>query len=287
MSVASVTAPAVDAPRPMHGFPLWRRQIGAIFGLELRKTFLRGGSLLIFFLCALPLALLVGRAIVLPMRGITPGLTEDASTYAQVFAFFVRGVVFFGCVAIFTHLFRGEVLQRSLHFYFLAPLRRPVLMVGKYLAGLAAAIALFGATAAACFWLTYLPSGAQGREYLWHGGGFAQGALYVGITALACVGYGAVFLTLGLLFRNPMLPAAAVLGWESVNFLLPPLLKYFSVLFYLQSLFPVQISDGPLAFPAEPVAAWISILGLLALAGLLLWIAGRRVLRFEVLYGED
>ena len=34
--------------------------------------------------------------------------------------------------------------------------------------------------------------------------------LYLGITVLACIGYGAVFLTLGLFFRNPMLPAAAV-----------------------------------------------------------------------------
>jgi len=273
--------------RPTAGFPLWRRQVGAIFGLELRKTFLRGGAVLILLLCGLPVLLLGVRAIAMPLQHHVPGLIEDAATFAQVFGFLVRGVFFFGCVAIFTHLFRGEVLQRSLHFYFLAPLRRPVLMVGKYVAGLAAAIVLFGATTLACYWLNYLPSGAQGRDFLWNGGGLGQAMLYLGITVLACIGYGAVFLTLGLFFRNPMLPAAAVLGWESINFLLPPLLKRFRVLFYLQSLYPVQISDGPLAFPAEPVAPWISILGLVALATALLWIAGRRVQRFEVLYGED
>jgi hypothetical protein len=285
----SVDALATGQPaeRPTGGFPLWRRQVGAIFGLELRKTFLRGGSILVVLLCALPIILLAARAIIVPLRHNVPGLIENATIFAQVYGFLVRGVIFFGCVAIFTHLFRGEVLQRSLHFYFLAPLRRPVLMVGKYLAGLAAAVVLFGTTTVACFWLTYLPSGAQGRDYLWHGGGLGQAMLYFGITVLACIGYGAVFLTLGLFFRNPMLPAAAVLGWETINFLLPPLLKRFSVLFYLESLFPVQISEGPLAFPAEPVAAWISILGLCALAAALLWIAGRRVKRFEVLYGED
>ncbi len=286
MSVETLQ-PVALAERPAGGFPLWRRQVGAIFFLELRKTFLRGGSILVVLLCALPIALLAARAVIGPLRHRVPSLIENATSFATVYGFLVRGVIFFGCVAIFTHLFRGEVLQRSLHFYFLAPLRRPVLMVGKYLAGLAASIALFGATTVVCFWLTYLPSGAQGRDYLWNGGGLGQSMVYLGITVLACVGYGAVFLTLGLFFRNPMLPAAGVLGWETINFLLPPLLKRFSVLFYLESLFPVQISEGPLAFPAEPVAPWISILGLFALAAALLWVAGRRVKRFEVLYGED
>ncbi|MEO8504642.1 MAG: hypothetical protein ABI609_12150 [Acidobacteriota bacterium] len=271
----------------LNGFPLWRRQIGAILGLEIRKTFLRGGAILIGLLCLLPLALLVLRAVIMPLQGHTPGLIEDTQTFAQIFGFLIRGVVFFGCVAIFTHLFRGEVLQRSLHFYFLAPIRRQVLMVGKYLAGLLAAVLTFGTTTLVGYWLTYLPTGAQGREYLWHGPGLGQALIYFGITVLACVGYGAVFLTLGLFFRNPMLPAAAVLGWETINFILPPLLKKFSVVYYLQSLFPVQISDGPLAFPADPVAPWIAIVGLLALASLLLWIAARRVRTFEVLYGED
>jgi hypothetical protein len=285
MSVETLQPVAVE--RPSGGFPLWRRQVGAIFGLELRKTFLRAGAFLVLVLCAIPIVLLALRAVMMPIQRHTPSLIEDATLYAQVFGFLVRGVIFFGCVGIFTHLFRGEVLQRSLHFYFLAPMRRQVLMVGKYVTGLVASIVLFGAVTLITFWLTYLPSGAQGSDYVWHGDGLSQALLYLGISTLACVGYGALFLTLGLFYRNPMLPAAAVLGWEGINFLLPPLLKRFSVLFYLESLYPVGINDGPLAFPAEPVASWISILGLVALAAVLLWIAGRRVRRFEVLYGED
>ena len=41
------------------------------------------------------------------------------------------------------NLFRGEILDRSLHFYFLAPIRREVLMVGKFLAGLLATCTIF------------------------------------------------------------------------------------------------------------------------------------------------
>ena len=41
------------------------------------------------------------------------------------------------------NLFRGEILDRSLHFYFLAPIRREVLMAGKFLAGLLATCTIF------------------------------------------------------------------------------------------------------------------------------------------------
>src|ERR1700750_3355829 len=64
--------------------------------------------------------------------------------FAGVFQFFfLRLAIFFGCLGIFMNLFRGEVLDRSLHFYFLAPIRREVLVVGKYLSGIIAALVIF------------------------------------------------------------------------------------------------------------------------------------------------
>ena len=48
---------------------------------------------------------------------------------------------------------------------------------------------------------------------------------YLGVTVLGCVGYCAVFTLFGLLWQNPILPILALFGWESVLFLLPPLLK--------------------------------------------------------------
>ncbi len=74
-----------------------------------------------------------------------------------------------------------------------------------------------------------------------------QALTYLGITALACIGYGAVFLIIGLFFRNPIIPAILIYGWEWINFLLPPLLKKLSVIHYLHSLTPVPIPEGPFA----------------------------------------
>ena len=58
----------------------------------------------------------------------------------------------------FTHLFRGEILGRTLHHYFLAPMPRSVLVVGKYLAGLLASysLALFGVAMALLPWYLML-----------------------------------------------------------------------------------------------------------------------------------
>ena len=39
-------------------------------------------------------------------------------------------------MGIFSNLFRGEMLEKTLHYYFLTPMRREMLVAGKYLAGL-------------------------------------------------------------------------------------------------------------------------------------------------------
>src|SRR5215475_6373296 len=71
-------------------------------------------------------------------------LGADSLIYAGRFQFFyLRGAIFFGCVGIFTNLFRGEMLEKTLHYYYLTPVRRELLVVGKYLAGLTVALAVF------------------------------------------------------------------------------------------------------------------------------------------------
>ena len=55
------------------------------------------------------------------------------------------------------NLFRGELVDRSLHYYFLSSVRREVLVVTKYLSGLVTAIILFASTTIVSMLLLYLP----------------------------------------------------------------------------------------------------------------------------------
>ena len=71
---------------------------------------------------------------------------------------------------------------------------------------------------------------------------------------------------------------------------LPPLLKKFSVIFYLKSLCPVDVPlPGPLsllALEADPVPAWLAVPGLVVVSGLVIFLACRRARQFQINYGE-
>src|SRR6185436_219838 len=127
--------------------------------------------------------------------------------------FTLRFALFIACVLVFGNMIRREVLDRTLHYYFLTPVRRELLVVAKYAAGLLVTIPLFLLTTVTAFTLSYLPH--QGvQEFLFRGPGLQHLGAYVLVTVLACIGYGGVFLLFGSLFRSPAIPALAVMGWE-------------------------------------------------------------------------
>jgi hypothetical protein len=267
---------------------LWRRQLAAVVRLELRKSFLGRRSFGLYLLALAPLAIAL-RALV-PRAVSDPGNLGEATQLMAILyqTFTLRVVVFLGCVAIFGNLIRREVLDRSLHFYFLTPMRRELLVLAKYLTGLLVSLTLFCASTAATFFFVYLPYDGRLRSaFLLHGPGLAHLGAYLLVTALACAGYGAAFLALGFFFRSPAIPALALLGWEAIHFLLPPVLKQLSVIHYLQALCPVPISEGPFALISDAPSRWVSICGLLALTAVLLTVSALRVRRMEVAYLDD
>jgi ABC-type transport system involved in multi-copper enzyme maturation permease subunit len=221
---------------------------------------------------------------------------EDRRIFAGVFQFFyLRLAIFFGCLGIFMNLFRGEMLDKTLHFWFLIPARREVLLAGKYGAGLIASAVIFAGGALLCFGiLLWTHSGPEAQAY-WQSAGMGHAFWYVASAVFACIGYGSVFLAAGLLMRNPIIPAALLLGWESINGFLPGILQKLSVLHYLQSLCPVPPPTDPnmpailqlLLAPASPASRTGAILGLLAVTALVLWIARFAILRMQVSYSNE
>jgi hypothetical protein len=224
-------------------------------------------------------------------------LADDATLFAGVFQFFfLRLAVFFGCLGIFMNLFRGEILDHSLHFYFLAPIRREVLMAGKFVAGLVATCAIFVTSEllqnVAFLW--HLPPGLR-DHYLYQNHGLEHASVYVLVTVLACLGYGAFFLVAGMLFRNPILPTAGILIWEAANPFLPSLLKHVSVIYYLKALCPVDIPVPPNTSPlmallisnSDPVSPPLALLGILIVAALALYVSSLQVRRMEINYTTE
>jgi ABC-type transport system involved in multi-copper enzyme maturation permease subunit len=278
-----------DSAKAPANWSLWLRQIGAIFRLEIEKNFFSRRSLLIYLIAFLPLFPLMILALINPPGREWKDFNQYSVIYSFIYnAFIMRTLVFFGSAWIFMNLFRGELVDRSLHYYFLSAVRREVLVVGKYISGLATSIILFTSTTVIAMLLLYFPHFySQSVRYFTEGRGLTQLLTYAGITILACLGYGAFFLFIGLFVRNPIIPAVLLYGWEWLNFLLPPLLKKISVIHYLNSLVPVPMSEGPFAVVAEPTPAYIAVPSMLVVTILVLILAAYRIRHMEIRYGSD
>jgi ABC-type transport system involved in multi-copper enzyme maturation permease subunit len=183
------------------------------------------------------------------------------------------------------------MIERSLHFYLLSPVRREILLLAKFAAGSISALALFGSAIIADSALMYAAFGAAGQDYVFNGPGLGQLEAYLAIIILACLGYGAVFLLLSMMFRNPTPAAMLVLGWEAINPVLPSLLQKISVASYLRHLMPVTIpGDGIFALltvQTDRVSGWAATLGLLLLIAVVLAYSCLQIRRLEIRYTTD
>lgn len=203
--------------------------------------------------------------------------------------YFLRIAIFFGCAGIFTHIIRGKFMDKTLHLYLLCPVRREVLILGKYLAALLATAAVFNISMA-IQWLVVVKGSQAVDQTAW--ASTYRLVLYLLVTTLACIGYGAVFTAVGLLFKNTAAPIAVILVWEHINQFMPGILRRLGMVYYLQSIIPA--SDQPneylppvialLIRPAEPISAPLAAIWICILTLALLVLCGYLARRLQVNY---
>jgi hypothetical protein len=275
-----------------------RRQMLAIVRIDLAKTFFAKRGLWIYLLALAPVLPMLGHWMFAGGGRGNDTLGDDVQAFAGIFQFFyLRIAIFFGCVGIFMNLFRGEMLDKSLHYYLLAPVRREVLVVGKFLSGLTAALVIFCGSVV-IQWFSMFPHHGSDLfwSYMWRGPGFSHLLSYVIAAALACVGYGSVFLWAGIRYKNPMIPAALILVWEGLNGMLPALLKKVSIIYWLKSVCPISIPSprgnngnllSLLVFDIDPAPVGIAAINLLLLAAFVIVAAAIRARNLEIAYAAD
>lgn len=261
------------------------RQIRTVAMVDFRRTLGGRRTLALVLFCSLPIALALVRMFMFP-EAARMDIGRTTHELAQIFSLFhLRFIVFFGCAFLFVKSFRGEVLQHTLHLALLLPIRRRDLIVGKYFGGLAVALAVFLPATVAMVVMYRLANGFERTlQTMISAQGLGHLAAYIGITALAAVGYGALFLLAGLFFKNPMVPAALYLGFEALAPFLPLPLRVFSVARHLHSLQPVPISLGPLAVTGSDTPAWLAVILILGVAAIAVRLAGWRAQGFEIDY---
>lgn len=269
---------------------LWLLQARRVIRIEVRRNMLSWRAAWIYFLAFVPTVLLFIRLLVMHRPGFS--MNEDTNVIAGIIQFYyIRLAIFFGCLGIFSRLIRGEMLQRSLHFYLLAPVNREVLLLAKFVAGAAGAVMLFVSAVVLDFLFIFLPYGSSGQDFVFNGPGLGQLQAYVTVTILACLGYGAVFLLLSMIFRNPTPAAMLFFGWEFINPVMPSLLQKLSVASYLRHLMPIHVPGqgifALLTVQTEPVSGWAAGLGLLVLVAVVLAYSCIRIRRLEIRYTTE
>jgi ABC-type transport system involved in multi-copper enzyme maturation permease subunit len=269
---------------------LWWIQAQRLTRIELRRNLFSWRASWIYFLAFVPALIIFIHSVV--DRHPAFAMNDDTNVLAGIIQlYYIRLGVYFGCLGIFSRLIRGEMIERSLHFYLLSPVRREVLLISKFVAGSITAILLFGSAIIADFALMYVGFGPAGRDYIFNGAGLGQLEAYLAIIVLACLGYGAVFLMLSMMFRNPIPAAMLLLGWEAINPVLPSLLQKFSVASYLHHLMPVKVAgDGIFALltvETEPVSGLAATGGLLLLILVVLCYSCYRIRKLEIRYTTE
>lgn len=269
---------------------LWWLQARRLARIEVRRNLFSKRAWWIYFLAFVPTVILLIHTLF--MRHPQFAMAEDTMVLAGIVQFYyVRLGIFFGCLGIFSRLIRGEMIERSLHFYLLAPVRREVLLLAKFAAGAISALALFATATIADFAFIYLAFGPAGQDYVFNGPGMGQLEAYVVIVVLACLGYGSVFLLLSMMFRNPAPAALLVFAWEAVNPVMPSVLQKISVASYLRHLMPVKVQGDDifalLTVTTEPVPGWMAALGLLVLIAVVLTYSCYRMRTLEIRYTTE
>jgi hypothetical protein len=135
------------------------------------------------------------------------------------------------------------------------------------------------------------------NAYMFAGPGMSHLVSYFVASVLACIGYGSLFLAAGVLFRNPLIPAAGLLVWESINGFLPAMLKKISIIYWLQSICPIPMPAPQgggrgsiiqlLVVDIDPAPAHMAVINLLLISGFVIVWAALRARKLEIAYGTD
>lgn len=198
----------------------------------------------------------------------------------MIWVFFLRFSVPVLGVFYGTALIADEVEDKTITYLFTRPIPRGAVLVGKYLAYLAATIFVV-LPSVVLVWLAIVPiRGSLGTN-------FPDLVKDLALLAVGLAIYGAAFAFVGAALKRPLLVGLIfVFGWEPSMMLLPGYLKRFTVAYYLQGLVPHAMPGDTAVSLVQSIFREVptlgqSVLWMAAMEVGFLWLAARMVRRRE------
>lgn len=210
------------------------------------------------------------------------GVVVDGPTMfgLMIWVFFLRFSVPVLGVFYGTALIADEVEDKTITYLFTRPIPRGAVLVGKYLAYLAATIFVV-LPSVVLVWLVIVPiRGSLGTN-------FPDLVKDLALLAVGLAIYGAVFAFVGAALKRPLLVGLIfVFGWEPSMMVLPGYLKRFTVAYYLQGLVPHAMPGDTAVSLVQSIFREVptlgqSVLWMAAMEVGFLWLAARMVRRRE------
>ncbi len=241
----------------------FRRQAVSAFTLAIRRTQASKFLWAALGLAAIPV--LIGVLVSVHNWGDSSfNVARVHSTYENLLRMlYLHFIVFFVANFLGFAVMRQEADERTLHYLFLQPVPRWILIVGKT----AAYLALASVFCSVSLWLTYLimslsAAGVAGTvSDLFGEGRFVVLCKECLVMALGLLAYGSIAMLMGSLVKSGLY-ALILLAWESGLPYLPSSLKAWTVMHYLHSLLPERLTEQRkiLELLGEPASVGVSIL---------------------------
>lgn len=258
-------------------FRMRARMLRAVFSLSLRRLALAPSLLAHIGIAAVPLFIVAMIYIANLNRHRMPTLQEiHIATEMFLRILYLHFVIFFIANILGSSVMRQDRDEQTLHYFFLQPVRRWMVICGKFVAFLLVA----GVICVVSFWTVYLamalPSiGGRGvAADLFTHGRFGILGRETLVLLLGLLGYGAFAMLMGGFFKSATY-SLFLLAWEAGLPYLPSTLKFWTFAHYLQSLLPERMIENKELFEllGEPASVGMSLAVLLGVSALFIGVA--------------
>lgn len=273
-------------------FRITVRMLRGAFALSLRRLALAPSVLAYVGIAASPL-LIVLIIHLATMHGRSHGFQSMQAVHSFYETFlrtlYLHFIIFFIATILGSAVMRQDREEQTLHYLFLQPVSRWMLVVAK----LGAYLVVSSAVCIGSLWLTYLamalPHCGPGAVMtdLFTNGRAVILAQESGVMILGLLAYGSFALLIGNFFKTATY-ALLLLAWEAGLPYLPSTLKFWTVMHYLQSLLPERLNEQSRMFEllGEQASTAMSLAVLLGVPCLFIGISIFAFRSRECLYGE-
>ena len=203
-----------------------------IFRLTLRQTFWNRKTVGMGVVAGIPVGIVILQRLFANM-GTTRLLRFFPELVAYLYLPFVAMLfaLFYGSAVI-----ADEIENRTLTYLLVRPIPKKLILLSKYAAYLVGSGLIVMSSLFASFLGIYTSPRLIGQ----FGTGLQQFPQYALVVWGALMAYGAIYMLFGVSVRRPVLYGLIFFGWEKIVLVLPGVLRKFSVVHYLLSLFPAQ-----------------------------------------------